>query len=97
MSHANSPLYRYQWYSAKDRPHRYKMAQRLLTIRKFQTPAFKNFIKTIQNPLSNQISIIHYFTCICKTASVCNRVVFAWASNTNGYVQIVTGISANWK
>lgn len=34
-------------------------------------------------------------TCICMTASVCRRVVFAWASNTNGYVQIVTGISVN--
>lgn len=58
---------------------------------------FKNITETIQKPFSNQISIKQYFTCICKTASVCNRVVFAWASNTNGYVQIVTGISANWK
>lgn len=35
-------------------------------------------------------------TCICMIASVCKRVVFAWASNTNGYVQIITGISVNW-
>lgn len=36
------------------------------------------------------------FTCICMTASVWSSVVFAWASNTKGYLHRVTTPSWPW-